>query len=191
MVGVQRFASGRAAGELLDLLGADRIEDRVVDGDGGCAVTAAEAARVFDLNLVRARIQETAGKLSAEFRGTVETATHIGADEDFRFGGGSEMEVGIEASDAVELVERSLRALRKGFEFGFGQIAAPQLDGSQFVEDHRSVGSRCAPAVKQAERGMIQGYFRTDGPGNVAKMAGRCLFAQSPEKGLPAGSRLR
>ena len=101
------------------------------------------------------------------------------------------MKMGIEARDAVQLVERSLRAIGKGFEFRLWQITEAKLYGSQFVEDHRSVGSRCAPAVKQAERGMIQGYFRTDGPGNVAKMAGRCLFAQSPEKGLPAGSRLR
>jgi hypothetical protein len=46
------------------------------------------------------------------------------------------MEVRIKAGDTVELVEGSLRALRKGLEFRLWQIPETQLDGSQFVKDH-------------------------------------------------------
>ena len=46
------------------------------------------------------------------------------------------MEMRIKAGDAMELVKRSLRALRQGFELRLWQIPATQLDGSQFVKDH-------------------------------------------------------
>lgn len=46
------------------------------------------------------------------------------------------MKMGIKAGDTVELIERSLRAFRKGFEFRLWQIAETQLYGSQFVKDH-------------------------------------------------------
>jgi hypothetical protein len=46
------------------------------------------------------------------------------------------MEVRIKAGHAVELVEGSLRAFRKGFEFCLWQIPETQLYGSQFVKDH-------------------------------------------------------
>ena len=46
------------------------------------------------------------------------------------------MKVRIKAGDTMELVERSLRAFRKGLEFRLWQIPETQLDGSQFVKDH-------------------------------------------------------
>ena len=46
------------------------------------------------------------------------------------------MKVGVETGDAVELIERSLRALRKGLQLCDRQIPVAQLDGSQIVEDH-------------------------------------------------------
>jgi hypothetical protein len=46
------------------------------------------------------------------------------------------MKVRIKAGDAVELVERSLRAFRKGLKFRLWQIPETQLYGSQFVKDH-------------------------------------------------------
>ena len=46
------------------------------------------------------------------------------------------MKMRIKAGDTVELVERSLRAFRKGFEFRFWQIPETQLYGPQFVKDH-------------------------------------------------------
>jgi len=184
MIGMQRFATSRTASELLDVVGGDSVEDGVVDRDGRSTIAATEAADVFDLDILRAGIGETAGKFGAEFAGAVETATHVGADVNFDVGRRREMEVGIETGNAVELVQGSLRALGQRFEFGLRQIAATQLDSSQFVEDHRSVGSRMrAPAVKESERGMGLGYFRIVGRGSVVKMRGRCLFAQSPEKG--------
>ena len=46
------------------------------------------------------------------------------------------MKMRIKAGDTVELVERSLRAFRKGFEFRFWQIPETQLYSPQFVKDH-------------------------------------------------------
>ena len=46
------------------------------------------------------------------------------------------MEMRIKTGDTVELVERSLRAFRKGLEFRLGQIPEAQLYGPQFVKDH-------------------------------------------------------
>jgi hypothetical protein len=46
------------------------------------------------------------------------------------------MKMGIEARDAVNLVERSLRALGKAFEFRFGQETVAKLNGPKVVEDH-------------------------------------------------------
>jgi len=142
MIGTQLFTASGAAGKLFDLIGGGGVEDGVVDGDSGRTIAAAEAADALDLELPRAGAGEAAGEFGAKFAGAVETATHVGADQDFGVGGRREMEVRIETSDAVELVERSLRAVGKRFEFGLRQIAATRLDGSQFVEDHRSVGSR-------------------------------------------------
>ena len=46
------------------------------------------------------------------------------------------MEMRIKTGDTVELVERSLRAFRKGLEFRLWQIPETQLYGPQFVKDH-------------------------------------------------------
>lgn len=46
------------------------------------------------------------------------------------------MKVRIKAGNAVNLVERRLRAPGKGFEFHFRQEAVAKLDRPQVVEDH-------------------------------------------------------
>ena len=46
------------------------------------------------------------------------------------------MEMRIKAGDAVELVERSLRAFGKGLKFRLWQVPETQLYGPQFVKDH-------------------------------------------------------
>ena len=46
------------------------------------------------------------------------------------------MEVRIETGHAVNLVERSLRAMRKSFELRLGQETVAKLDGPKVVEDH-------------------------------------------------------
>jgi hypothetical protein len=146
---MQLFAAGSTTGELLDLVGGNVVENHVVDGDSGGAIAAAEATDIFQLHVLRTCIGETAQQFRAQFAGTIQAAAHVGADVNFRSRRRRKMKMGVETGDTVELVERSLRALRQGFQFRLGQIAAAQLDGSQFVKNHGSVGSRTrAPAVK-------------------------------------------
>ena len=191
MIGMGLLAAGGTARELFDLIGIDGVENRIVDRDGWCAITTAETAYVLQLDFIWTRIGEAARKFGAKITGAIQPAAHVGANQDFGVGRWREMEVRTETGDAVELVERGLRALGQGFEFGLRQIAAPQLDSAQFVEDHRSVGSRIrAPAVKHG-RGKGLGYLRTGGRGNEAKIAGRCLFAQRAEKGPQRHKDLR
>ena len=45
------------------------------------------------------------------------------------------MKMRVETCHAVDLVERRLGALRKSFEFRFGEKAVSKLDGSKVVED--------------------------------------------------------
>ena len=93
-------------------------------------------------------------------------AAHVVADAHFGFGGRHEMKMGIEARDAVQLVERSLRAIGKGFEFRLWQITEAKLYGSQFVEDHR------LGLVKLRRIALPTGAF----PGNVTPHT-RCVEA--------------
>jgi len=62
------------------------------------------------------------------------------------------MKVRIKAGDAVELVERSLRAFRKGLEFRLWQIPETQLDGSQFVKDHVDRSRETPPSRAKGPR---------------------------------------
>jgi hypothetical protein len=57
------------------------------------------------------------------------------------------MKMGIETRNAVNLVERSLRALGKTLEFRFGQEAVTKLNGPKVVEDHVARLDRKAPAL--------------------------------------------
>ena len=54
------------------------------------------------------------------------------------------MEMRIETGDAVDLIQRHLRAFRQAFEFRLGQKAVPQLYRSQVVKNH---GTRSHVAV--------------------------------------------
>ena len=86
-------------------------------------------------------------EIGAEIAGAVEVAAHVGADADVGFGGRSQMKMGIEAGDAVDLIEGRAGALRQSFKLRLRQEAIAQLYGPQVVEDH-GVPSR----VKGAER---------------------------------------
>jgi len=58
----------------------------------------------------------------------------------------------IEAGNAVDLIERSVRALRKRFEFRFGQEAVAKLNSSQVVEDHGA-----ASRIEKRRSGRVAG----------------------------------
>ena len=73
-------------------------------------------------------------------------AAHVVADAHFGFRRRGKMEMRIEARDAVQLIERSLRAFGKGLEFRLWQIPEAELYGSQFVEDHGLGLVKCADA---------------------------------------------
>ena len=57
------------------------------------------------------------------------------------------MKMRIKARYAMNLIKRSLRALRKRFELRLGQEAVSKLDSPQVVEDHGAVSR-----VKRAAR---------------------------------------
>src|SRR5215471_2177505 len=63
-------------------------------------------------------------------------AAHVVADPHLGLGRRRQMKMRIKTGHAVNLVERRLRALGKGFEVRLWQIPVAQLDGPQFVEDH-------------------------------------------------------
>jgi hypothetical protein len=63
------------------------------------------------------------------------------------------MKVWIETRDAVNLIQRSMRAVRKSFQLRLGQKAVAQLNCSQLVEYHRASRLKGAPnACKTAAR---------------------------------------
>lgn len=62
------------------------------------------------------------------------------------------MKMRIETGDAVKLVERSLGALRKGFEFCLWQVPETQLYGSQFVKDHVDRSRETPPCCANGRR---------------------------------------
>ena len=142
MRGMQLFAASGATGEPLDVIRREGVEDGVVYRDGGRPIAAAETADILDLNLFRACMGEAAREFGAKLAGTVQAAAHVGADMNFGVRRRREMKMGIKTGEAMNLVEGGLRAPGKGFEFGLGKIAETRLDDSQFIEDHRSVGSR-------------------------------------------------
>ena len=58
----------------------------------------------------------------------------------------------IEACDAVDLIQRSVCALGKRFEFRLGQEAVAKLDSSQVVEDHGA-----ASRIERRRSGRVTG----------------------------------
>src|SRR5580704_17584058 len=83
-------------------------------------------------------------------------ATHIRANMDFRLRGWNQVEVRIEAGNAMELVERRLRPVRKRFQLRLWQITEAHLDGSQFVKDHEgSSHETAADSVRAARLGDL------------------------------------
>ena len=75
-------------------------------------------------------------EVEAQVGRAVEVAAHVRADANVGFGRRSQVKMRVEAGDAVDLIERGARALRKSFELGLRQKAVAQLDGPQVVEDH-------------------------------------------------------
>src|SRR5208282_4961979 len=65
-----------------------------------------------------------------------QVAAHVRANTNIRLRRRHELKVRIKAGDTVDLIEGSVRALGKGFEFRLGQEAVAKLNSSQVVEDH-------------------------------------------------------
>ena len=69
------------------------------------------------------------------------------------------MKMRIKAGDTMELIERSLCALREGLEFRLGQISETQLDHSQFVKDHVDGSRETPPSRANGRRNSWNGYL--------------------------------
>ena len=142
---MKSFAPNRTAAQLFGLFSRDFRENLVIDGDGRRLIATAQTADIFYLDVCRMGTGESPDQIGTQFAGTVQVTTHIRADVNFSLGWGGQMKMGVEAGDAVKLIERSLRALRKCLQLRDWQIPEAQLDGSQFVEDHVDMSRETAP----------------------------------------------
>jgi hypothetical protein len=88
--------------------------DLVVYGDGQRLIASPEAAYVFHLDVFGTHAGKPAQEFGAKIARAVQVAAHVVAQANFRLGGRSQMEVRVKAGNTVKLVERSLRAFRKG-----------------------------------------------------------------------------
>jgi hypothetical protein len=176
---VECFAANRSAPQLFGLFGGDFSKNFVVDSDSWRLIASAEAADIFDLHIYGICRRKSSDQIGAQFAGTIQMTAHIGADVNFSFGRKGQMKMRIKAGDAVELIERSLRALRKGLQLCDWQIPEAQLDGSQFVEDHDGMSRETAPCRNPSPGAVSRPrYFRTNGGELLWLIRDRCLFAQ-------------
>ena len=130
------FAADDRPGELFGGTGGDTGKNMVVERNCGSMIAASEAGDVANLYILGAGVSESGLQRGAQLRRAVEMATHVGADAQVGLGRNGELKMRIKTGDAVNLVERRLRALGKRFEFRFWQKTVTQLDGSKVVEDH-------------------------------------------------------
>ena len=67
----------------------------------------------------------------------VQMTAHVAADANFGTGRRLQIEMGIEARDALQLEQRKVKARRERVEFFGWKIPMPFLDGSQLVKNRR------------------------------------------------------
>ncbi len=145
--GFQRVAAKGAVYDLFGAGGGDVGENLIIDGSGWGVIAAAQAGDVANQDFLRAGGGEAMFQVGAQVAGAVEVAAHVGADADIGCGRRGQMKMGVEAGDAVNLIQGRAGALRQSFQLRLRQEAIAQLYGPQVVEDH-GVPSR----VKGAER---------------------------------------
>jgi hypothetical protein len=138
-----------------DLLGVRRshvCKNLIINGNRGSVIAATETRNVANQKVLRFRIGEAALEIGAKFAGAVEMAAHIrtNADVDSRRWG--EMKMRIKTGDAVNLIERGLRALRQTFKLRFREEAVAKLDSPEVVEDQGAV-SRVKKRQTASNRG--------------------------------------
>ena len=123
----QSFRGGRAQAS----------KNFIVNRHRWCLIAAAQAAHILNLDIFGPRACKTAQQFGTQFAGGIQVAAHVGTHADFRLGRRDQMKMRIKAGYAVELVERSLRVMRKRFQLRLRQVTVAQLNGPQVVKDHR------------------------------------------------------
>src|SRR2546422_1326938 len=104
-------AADGAASDLFGTGGGDIREDLVVDGNCRGMIAAAEAGHVANLNFSSARTGEAPLEVGAQLACAVEMAAHVGTNANLGFGRRHKMKMRVKTRHAVNLVQRSLRAL--------------------------------------------------------------------------------
>jgi hypothetical protein len=133
------FPTHRASHNTFRVYCAYICKNLIVYGNRWSVIAPPKAGNIPNLHIFRSRTSETPLKVRTKFTCSIQMAAHVCTNAHVCPCGRREMKVWIETGDAVNLIERSLCALRKPFEFRLRQEAVAKLNSPKIVKDHGAV----------------------------------------------------